>query len=154
MTEPVQPPLTLEDLYPDLANLAPGGPPGALIPGWPRIVAAGEDSSTIKYDHTSSVRDSRTPDMWKPVERILADQLGRDPNSLRLVRGYTTDAGAVTLWEVLNVGGDVEEYCLASYSAGGDRLHLAYAKTLTIAEGRLAQARAALTDLEVDHRGG
>lgn len=154
MTEPVKPPPTLEDLYPDLAMLAPGGPSGALIPGWPRIVPAGEDTSTIKYDHTSSVRDSRTPDMWKPVERILADQLGRDPNSMRLVHGYVMDVGAVTLWELLDLGGGIEEYALASYWTGVDRLHLAYAKTLTLAEGRLAKARAALTDSEVDHRGG
>lgn len=111
-----------------------------------RIVPPGVDLSTIKHDHTTSVRDVRTPSDIRPMEQILAHQLGVDPDSLRCVRAYVMEIGAIGLWEHLAPDGTVLDYPLAVYTAGAPRLRVSYARTLTEAEGRLALKRAELSD--------
>lgn len=97
----------------------------------PRIVPAGEDLSTLTVDPSPSVRDVRTPPHLLPVEKILANQLHVDPNHLRLVKAMITDFGAVTLWELLADDlSTAQEHYIAFYTAGTDRLRLAYAKKL------------------------
>jgi hypothetical protein len=132
MTDPQKP--TLEDLYPDLAR-------PALPPGWPTIYEPGQNLSTIKYDHTSGVRDRRTPETLIPMEQVLCGQLGLPADNFRLARAYILDLGAVAIWEQLDDAGDVSRYVVASYAAGTDRLHLVYARELPLAEGRAAEAR-------------
>jgi len=131
MTDPVVP--ILEDILPGLHTPADDKAAAlAEVPaGYPRIVPAGEDLSTMNPDTMTSVTDVRTPAGLLPVEKILAGQLGVDPDHLRLVKAHISDFGAVTLWQLLDLDGvTVEAHYIASYVAGTDRLQLVYAKKL------------------------
>ena len=99
--------------------------------GVPRIVPAGEDLSTLVNDHTTSVRDVRTPPQLLPVGQILAHQLGiQHVDRLRMIQGTIAELGSVSLWEVLDAAGNTEGHYVASYVVGADRLQLAYARKL------------------------
>lgn len=129
MTEPLTP--RLEDILPGLATLADNKAAALAIPaGYPHIVPAGEDTSTLVVDPTTSVRDVRTPPHLLPVQKVLAVQLSVGPDNLRLIKADITDLGAVTLWELLNRTGVTLGHYVASYVAGADRLQLVYANKL------------------------
>lgn len=129
MTEPLTP--RLEDILPGLDTLADNKAAALAIPaGHPHIVPAGEDTSTLIVDPTTSVRDVRTPPHLLPVQQVLAAQLGVGPDDLRLTKAHITDFGAITLWELLDRTGVTLCHYVASYVAGTDRLQLVYAKKL------------------------
>lgn len=130
MTDPVVP--ALEDILPGLHTVADDKAAALALPaGYPTVVGPGEDLSTMNPDLMTSVRDVRTPPALLPVEKVLAAQLGVEPNYLRLIKAHFSDFGAVTLWELLDLDGVVvDAHYIASYVAGADRLRLVYAKKL------------------------
>lgn len=131
MTDPITP--RLEDILPGLHTVADDKATAVAGPltGHPRIVPAGEDSSTIIVDGSTSVRDVRTPPHLLPVEKILANQLSVVTDRLRLIKAHISDFGAVTLWEMLDhTHSQVISHYVASYVAGADRLQLVYARKL------------------------
>ena len=133
MSDPSIPTWSLEDIFPGLHTPADdkAAALGAVPAGYPTVVPAGEDLSTINPDTMTSIRDVRTPPELLPVEKILAGQLGVDPDHVRLVKAHISDFGAVTLWELLDLDGiAVEAHYVASYVVGADRLQLVYAKRL------------------------
>lgn len=108
----------------------------------PRVTPAGQDTSTIKVDHTPSVTDVRTPTAWLPVQNTLAGQLGLPADQLRMIRGSRTELGAITLWEILDPDlATVVNHVLAAHIAGiSERLKVVFARERGTAEVRWIEA--------------
>lgn len=104
-----------------------------------RIVAPGEDLSTMIVDPLTSVTDRRTPEPFKPFEAIVADLAGVTPDALRLIRGQQATDGMIALFEELDTATatfNATRYVVACYD--GKKPRVGYETKLFDAEYRYA----------------